>query len=236
MNLIFLGALHDAPFGKNNLSRTIDRLRSEYQCEPNLVAFEYAEATYKALKVRRPELKRKIEIDFPKLKKNFIELFSNTLAYEPDIGLTLPPSTKHIWLLNGHTDSDLSVKGQHARFQNLTNPKIVNLQSWVLRRIKNWKNLNNEELLSTVTSVYMEESKRIEGLQQIELELEGSIQKGRESFMFNSLKEAAGTPINDDSYGIVIIGTSHLLNLTDTLYNQCLREGYAVSRIWPHEQ
>ena len=209
-----------------------------YKSPPDFIAFEYAEATHAALVTKRAELARSLEAVLPKLGKDFVTHFANTLAYEGDLYREITPPTNSIWMLDSWKENDIRITDRDlvsAAFSN----KIINLKDWLLQRVPQWTRLNDSKILKEAASVYMRESERLAGLSGEaavqEWELKDSIQTGRESHMFDSLKLSLDKQ-SKGNYGIIIVGAAHLLDVPGSLFALCRALELPTERRWPHEQ
>lgn len=141
-------------------------------------------------------------------------------------------------MLDGRCPDDINVPGS-ASAEDFISSKVRNLTNWLLPKIQNWEDLNDEEMLEATTSVYFEKSRSLASLTDpdaMRQELSFPQKLDRESHMFERLREALEQSRRKDHFGVIIIGEAHLLDVSDSLYNRCLRNGFVVERKWPHEQ
>jgi hypothetical protein len=239
ITIIFLGSGHDDPSGKERLKRSLQSLKCQHGTQPDFIAFEYARDTYVALQSNRPELIENLKTAFPKLGQEFICHFGNTLAYEGDLYQEIVTPSKSIWMLDGRKEDDTRVAGSRL-VSAACSIKKVNLETWLLPRIHNWTHLSDTEILKETISVYMKESEAIASLSgEAAMRRDGlnaSIQSGRESHMFESLKIDLTKSYSDKHVGVIIVGAEHLLDVPGSLFNLCSALGISVERRWPHEQ
>jgi hypothetical protein len=231
--VIFLGALHDDPSGKARLSHAVQNLTGARSIAPDFVAFEWARATYTALVPKRRELNERLRSRFKVLGETFRIHYSDTLAYEGDIYKEFGNSVRPIWMLDGFNNYDVEAMGNAEGF---IRKKLANLEQWLLPKVSSTLGESDEALLQATTEVYLEESKRTSKFADAPQELEIAINSGRESYMFESIKNALKHIKTTDPTGVVIVGTGHLLSLPNTLLSLCGNAGFSTECLWPHEQ
>lgn len=236
--IIFIGSLHDDLSGKERLRRTILNLKTVHNAVPAFIAFEWAKATYSALVPKRGELAHHLIKRFPKLGRVFISRFANSLAYEGDLHQEIGSTARSVWMLNDSEKDDSRIAGE-SLIKAAISVKITNFENWLLPKISNWESLLDEEMCRETTLVYMKESERLAGLCNpvaMHEEIRPSIESGRESHMFSSLQRTLDEADGGNRFGVIIIGSAHLLDVPGSLFNRCLTRGLAVERMWPHEQ
>jgi hypothetical protein len=236
--IVFLGSAHHDPSGKKRLQRALQKIAAEHSTQPEFIGLEWAHATYTALAQMRSALAERFNSADNKLKKGFIIQFADTLCYEPDLQQELAPPPRLIWMLDRRYPDDISIPGA-ASAEAFISSKIANLTDWLLPKIPNWERLSVTALLDSAKSLYSEESIRLANLadpDSMQHELTFPQKLDREMYMFGRLRNALVLHQNEDRWGIVIIGEAHLLDVPGSLYNCCLKDGFAVERIWPHEQ
>jgi hypothetical protein len=157
MTVIFLGSGHDDPSGGERLQRSVRSLKSQYGSEPDFVAFEYAWSTYIALASKRSDLALALKAQFPQLPEDFISHFANTLGYEGDLSKQIAAPSRSVWMLDGREQDDVRIAGDRLVNDAWRN-KRVNLESWLLPKIQNWRHLNSAEILEQSISIYIKES------------------------------------------------------------------------------
>jgi hypothetical protein len=235
MTVIFLGSSHDDPSGSERLQRSVRSLKSQYGSELDFVAFEYAWSTYTALASRRADLAVSLKAQFPQLPQEFINHFANTLGYEGDLSEQVVAPSRSVWMLDGCERHDVRVLVNNACRQ-----KKVNLESWLLPQIQNWRHLSSAEILKQAISIYTRESETLANLSGAAAtqrdELKDSIQSGRDSHMFESVKSELTKRHRGNHVGIIIVGADHLLDAPGSLFNLCCSVTSRAERVWPHQQ
>ena len=234
ITLTFLGTLHDDPRGKQRLQTFIQALESQ-RGTPLAIAFEWAEPTYSALVPTRGELNIHLAHELPQVPPDLRGRLSASLGYEGDFHDNL--AAKKIWMLNGYPERDSSLGGS-GLVRKTSAVKIANLRGWLLPKIDNWQMMEAEALEAKITSLYLEESHRLSKLDEGEMPegLAGSIKSGRERFMFDRLRADLDEFQTSEGYALVLVGTAHLLDLPQSLFNLCKVGGFDVERFWPHQQ
>lgn len=227
--IVFLGAMHDDPSGKDRLRRAVRDLNDG----PAFLGLEYAQATHAALVSKRDGLKDQLRSRFPRRGEAFIDQLTKTLAYEPDLASEIKPNLTPVWMLNGSPKDDVILAGPSLAERGAS-VKMTNYTDWLFPRIPNLDSLDDADLLAGITGVYMRESARLAAITEPDVDLVRSVTAGRDSRMFSQLQEFIVT--NRVRHGVVIVGTGHLHNVSGSLLNLCLSSGLAIETIWPHEQ
>jgi len=238
IKIIFIGSFHDDPSGKERLHHSLRNLRGVYNGPPDFIAVEYAQATHAALVPKRAALAESLKTELPKIGKGFITNFADTLAYEGDFCQKIGPPTQRVWMLDGRRNDDIRITDRDL-VANALFLKKINLRDWLLPKIPDLSRLSDSKILAEAASVNMRESKRLAGLSgsaaMREMDVNKSIQSGREAHMFESLKPSL-TKSSMGNHSVIIIGAGHLLDVPGSLFVSCCALELPVERIWPHEQ
>ena len=228
--------MHDDPSGKARLHHSLNDVVSGLDVPLEFIAFEWAQATYTLLASKRVEAQERLRSEIPGLNKNFSDRFSNTLGYEPDLHHEVVPGSQAIWMLDGRARDDIGVNGNQMLANQAISVKMANLNDWLLPKIPNWADLNEDELLAITTCIYIEESTRLANISEPDNGLVRSIEAGRDSHMFGKLQPAMSELRDRAQLGVIVVGTGHLVNTPGSLYSLCVGNGFTVERRWPHEQ
>jgi hypothetical protein len=239
MTVVFLGSGHDDPSGSERLQRSVQSLKSQYGREPDFVAFEYAWSTYIALASKRSDLAVALKAQFPQLPEDFISHFANTLGYEGDLSKQIAAPSQSVWMLDGWGRNDTRIAGDWL-VEVACDVKKHNLATWLLPQIQNWRHLRSTEILKQAMSIYTKESETLASLSgaaaTLRDELKVSIQSGRDSHMFESVRSELTKRHRGNHVGVVVVGEDHLLDAPGSLFNLCCSVTSRAERVWPHQQ
>jgi hypothetical protein len=202
---------------------------------PKAIAFEWAASTYSSLLAERNEFREVLTRELPDLPPSLRERMSDTLGHEGDSSEN--SLAKKIWMLDGWERADVQVSNRDL-VRAAKSVKLTNFRNWLLPRIPNYRDMQEEEIERAISSAYFNESRRLHELndESTPADLQHSINTGRERFMFESLKTNLEEFRTVDGYGLVLVGAGHLLDVPNSLFNLCRSAGFPVERFWPHQQ
>jgi len=230
--------LHDDPGDKDRLTASIKLGLKKFGSLPMLIAFEWAHATYEAGVKKRKELCFELQGIHPNLPEDFCRLYADTLAHEPDVHREVIPNANVLWMLDGCSRADILVENDPLPLlvEKAMLVKKTNLDSWLLPKIPEWQHLTADELLYRVNVTYLAESERLESQKDRDPQISRSIKTGRDLHMFNQIKIALSESPEKEGWGIIIVGTAHLADVSGSLFDLCKENFQTVKRLWSHEQ